>query len=305
MKHLFFTIALTWLLVNPLAAETFIFQPKLGTEHTQTQTSTMIMGIDAAGQVMEINMEVSSRLIFKVVSITDSLIDLETRYDSMAVKVEMPNFSQRHSTGQSDPGNLMNSMLEALKDKPFNIILTKSGKIHAIKNLEAIMAAVDKLAEQADPQQGQMFKQQIQGQFGEEAIKEGMFALSVIFPEKPINKGESWQTTSTRTTGNLPIKEMSTHTLTDVTDTQYVIATVSDVQQNPDAQGASMGQGPAPKMNIKGTDSRITTLDKATGWLVSSKGETSLDAGLDESDPNAGGMGFKMTVKASNVLTGK
>jgi hypothetical protein len=305
MKHIFLTIALTLLLANPLTAETITFQPKLGSERTQAQTVTMTMGIDAGGQAMNIDMEVFQCMHFTVASITDSLIDLEARYDSMAVKVEMPNFSQRHSTGQSDPGNLMNSMLEALKDKPFNIILTKSGKIHAIKNLEAIMAAVDKLAEQADPQQGQMFKQQIQGQFGEEAIKEGMFALSVIFPEKPINKGESWQTTSTRTTGNLPIKEMSTHTLTDVTDTQYVIETVSDVQQNPDAQGASMGQGPAPKMNIKGTDSRITTLDKATGWLVSSKGETSLDAGLDESDPNAGGMGFKMTVKASNVLTGK
>jgi len=305
MKHLFFTIALTWLLVNPLAAETFIFQPKLGTEHTQTQTSTMIMGIDAAGQVMEINMEVSSRLIFKVVSITDSLIDLETRYDSMAVKVEMPNFSQTHQTGQLNPEDLMDAMLQALKDKPFNIIMTNSGKIHAIKNLEAIMAAVDKLAEQADPQQGQMFKQQIEGQFGEEAIKEGMFTLSVAFPGKPVKKGDSWQSTSTRTTGNLPIKETSTHTLIDVTDAQYVIETASAIQQNPDAQGASMGQGPAPKMNIKGTDSRITTLDKATGWLVSSKGETSLDAGLDESDPNAGGMGFKMTVKASNVLTGK
>lgn len=305
MKHLAFIATFLLLLATPLAAVTITFQPKLGSEHTQTQTTTAQMGVEMAGQAMNIDMEVSHRLRFKVASVTDSLIDLETRYDSMAVKLDMPNFSQVRTTGLNNPEDLMTSMMQAMKDKPFNIILTKTGRILAIKNLEAIMAAVDKLAEQADPQQGQMFKQQIQGQFGEEAIKEGLYTLSTVFPDKPVNKGDSWQSTSSRTTNNLAIQETSTHILKDITATQYVIETASAVKQNPEAQGASMGQGPAPKMNITGTDKRITTLDIATGWLVSSKGESNIEASVDASDPNSGGMALKMTLKTNLSLAGE
>lgn len=304
MKHFVLSAALSLLLTSPLTAVTLSFQPNDGSEHTMTQTTTMQMGVDVAGQVMNINMELTHRLHLRVADATEGGVDLEARYDSMAVKVVMPQLTQVHYSGSKDPSDLMNALLDAIKDKPFHIKLAHSGRILDVYGLEGIQSAVDQVIEGSNSQQAQLFKQQLQGQFGASAIQDGILTFSPLFPDKAVEKGDSWQTSTSRTIANLPILESTTHTLKDITNSHYVIESVVDVQKSLDAQASNQGT-PIANMVISGNNTIRYWMDKATGWLTKAEGTSDIKAHLDPNDPNTGGMAMTMTITTKTQLTGE
>jgi hypothetical protein len=101
---------------------------------TSSGSSTIVQSID--GQENKINLILSFRMAFKVIDITDSVYNMEVSYQTLDMKIQVADNTVDMDSQKNDKLDIPSSIAAAMMNKPFNIILTKSGKIKSVGNIE-------------------------------------------------------------------------------------------------------------------------------------------------------------------------
>ena len=103
----------------------------------------------------------------------------------------------------------------ALVGNGFSMLITQQGKVLEVEGLEAMYEQMLQAIDFQDAAAEQQFRQTLEQQFGEEALKQQMNGASFEFPLEPIEIGESW-TTTTELTVLMPMVIESKYTLRSV-----------------------------------------------------------------------------------------
>lgn len=238
-----------------------------GEVYHQKMNSKVSIEQTVNGQPMNINMSYNASMSYKVTDLQEGVYEMEVRYESLVMKMSLPNGEMEFSSEKNDPTDIMSIVLAYMKDKPFLVKMTTTGKVNEVKNIETIFYNVfDQFPQLSDAQKEQI-KAQLTQAYGEKAFKGNIEMCSAIFSENAVAKGDEW-TIHTDMESGMSAKMKSVYELKEVTDTQYKIFGNSKIE-TADKDAYIESNGMPLRYDLNGTMTSDITIDKNTCWTTS------------------------------------
>jgi len=272
-----------------------------GDVYTQGSISNIKMDLSMMGQNIAIDISMGGHMSFKVLDIKDNIYDLEVRYDSISMKMNlMDKLMEFSSEKMSDINDMMSKMMSTMKNKTFNMKMSKKGKIIEVTNMDSIYSDFFKASSLPEEQKKQM-KAQMEKNFGEESFKSNMGLTCEIFPDKTVEVGDKW-TIKGKMVSTMTADVITTYELKEVAKDYYLISSssllISDSTATMEMNNMKM------KINLSGSISSDLKVRKGTGWIITSTGKQDIDADA-KIDGNMNGQipeGISMKIKMSGTM---
>jgi hypothetical protein len=273
-------------------------------------TSNSIINQTFGDQKIDIKVNVTGRMSYKVNEVSNSQYNLDVKYESLSIKMFMPNnMTMEFSSGKKETGNEMSAMLsnvmDALTKAPFQIDMTKKGKIIAIKNMEVLFNNMFNSFPDLSPEQKAQIKTQISQSFGDEQFKSNFEMMMAIYPEQPVTVGEKWKMEST-SSGQMSLKISSEFQLLKQEGEQSSIKGVSQIQAA-DKEKYITANGIEMRFEMGGEQTMELKVNKRTGWVEEGKLTQSLKgkAVTKDTPQTPGGMSIPMNIETTMDVVGK
>ena len=106
--------------------------------------------------------------------------------------MQLPQGTIKFSSETADDNNVFSKILSEMVNKPFQISMTKTGKIKEVKNIEGLFESVFSQFNKIPEEQLSQIKSQLQKAYGEEAFRGNLEMVTAIYPDKKVGKGETW-----------------------------------------------------------------------------------------------------------------
>lgn len=276
-----------------------------GKDYIQTTSAVMSIGQTVGGQAMNIDMTVGGKVKYNVVGIENNIYNMDVSYLSLSMKMNVMENAMSFDSEKNDTTDIMSTILSKMKNKPFQVKMTRSGKILEVKNVETLFDNILNSFPNISQEQKEQIREQITQSYGDKAFKGNMEMLSAIFPEKPVAKGESWNINTNMETGGMSLQANSTYKLDEVTASKYLIS--GSAEMKPLAEAKEIVQNAIPmRVEMSGKYNSSIKVDKTTGWVMEAlfkqemKGNTYVKA--SDSMPEA--MTIPMEIKSTTTVTG-
>jgi hypothetical protein len=94
-----------------------------GETYRQHIIADMDMVQSLGGQDMNIKMGVSGKMAYKVLAVLDSAYEIEVKYESLGMKMDMPNGAMSIDSEKENSDDVFSKVLAAMKKNPFNITI--------------------------------------------------------------------------------------------------------------------------------------------------------------------------------------
>lgn len=197
----------------------------------------------------------------------------EVRPDgAMVIEITTTRVRNRSSVGgmvmeydsENPPANpdVMASMLEGMVGSTMTVVCSPSGQILEMSGFDAMM---DDMFRGAGGEMPPALREQMNSQFGEEAMRESMALLTDIYPERPISIGDSF--TSTASLPSMMNMRVSTSYTLRAVENGLAILDVSGSMDT--MQGSSMDMGGmSVELNLEGRQTGEMHLDLQNGLLM-------------------------------------
>jgi len=275
------------------------FKPALhltkGDTYYLVSTGTSAIAQSFNGQENKVNITLSFRMAFKVTDVMDSVYKMEVRYQSLEMKIQMADTTIDMDSKKNSILDVPSSVIGAMMNKPFNIILSKSGKVRSVENIEKMINNVFDGFPQIDTAKKGQIKKQFMQSFGANTFKGILETGTAIFPETAVAKNDNW---NVNTSVEAPAKAnlQTTYQLIDVTGDFYQIHGDGTLVSDKDAKSAEINGLPV-KYNLNGTILTDIKINKRTGWIseVNVKQLISGNVEISDSPKVPGGMTIPMT----------
>lgn len=274
-----------------------------GGVYTQGSTTNMKMQVSMMGQDVDLIMSVGGHMSFKVTDVKDAIYDLEACYDSMSMKMNVMGKEMQFTSEKLDDVNdMMSKMMSTIKNKTFNMKMSKKGKIFEVTNMDSIFSDFYKMSPLSEEQQKQM-KSQMDKIYGEESFKSNMSQICDIFPDKPVDVGDKW-TILGKLVSIMTTNISTTYELKEVAKDYYLLSSISQILN--DSTATMDMNGMKVKLNLSGNITSDIKVNKVTGWIIESTGKQDIDAdGKIEGNMNGQipeGMSMKMKLTGNIII---
>jgi hypothetical protein len=248
------------------------------------------------GQLNNIDMTIDGKMSFKVLNADDSLYYMEVNYTKVGMKMVLATGTVAFDSDNKDTTNIMARIMSGITNKPFTASITKSGRIRSVENAENMISAMIDGIKGVPQAQKDQLKTQLTQSFGSSALKSNLQMSMAVLPETAIAKNDKW-TIGTKLEGAMTAQISSVYQLIDVTPQSYVIHGSSTITTDNTAGYKTISNMPM-KYNMKGIMASDIMVDKATGWISSSKMKQHIDGTVEikDSPQVPGGLTFPMTV---------
>jgi hypothetical protein len=302
MKQIYYLLVTTLLVAacKPQKIELALNLEK-NKDYKQLNVAKVDITQNMMGQSFDIGMTMKSSITYKVDEIKDTIYDISAHYDSLSMKMESSMFNMTANSESSDAANPLTGMMSGMTNKPFNIQLTKHGKIESVSNVENLFQTDNPLVQA----QAEQLKSQLKSAFGEESVKGNLQLSTDIFPDHPVKIGDSWVINSTQSS-TFKINFTTTYTLVEKTDDYYLIKGNSIIA-TPDSVDYIETNGMSMQTSMNGTMNSEIKINKETGWPIESKLKQNM-SGVSKVKGNAGmpdGMEISMKISSSTLITDK
>lgn len=271
-----------------------------GETYRQNMVADMSMMQKAGGQEIAIKMQISGKTAYKVLNVIDTIYDIEVKYESLAMKMDMPSGGMIIDSEKESPDNVFSKVLVAMKKHPFQIKISKSGKVMEVKNIENLFNAFNDFPELPAAQKDQI-KKQLSDSYGEKSFKNNLEMSLSIFPAKRVSKGEHWTVKSKFESGSSAEME-TTYELKEITSDYYLLTSLAKISTSNNTTYVEKN-GMQMKSDLNGSSDAEIKIDKKTGWIISSKTNQQVNGTITikENDAIPGGMTLPM--KMNNIIT--
>lgn len=238
-------------------------QLEKGASYSQYMEADVSSIAKADNKDVHTDMGVKGLMTFEVMDIIDSVYLLEAYYESIEWTMDLPNKSLKFSSEIEKEGDVVSMLFEAMTYNPFELKLSKTGKVLEIKNLDSVIfAALDEFELGQTEREG--FYNQLHENFNESSVKSSIELATAMFPNAPVAIGEKWAKQTT-IKSLVPLKLTMIYELKEVTPTQYVIQGSAKIQTVDKDATIEMG-GMYLSYNLQGSLINELTIDRATGW---------------------------------------
>ena len=182
-----YNLLLTFLFItSALSAQvTLKFDPPHG-KYIYKIENNVVMNIGLEGQTMNISMSTDFDWDMSILEKTNTGSDVRFVYSRLRFLMDMPMGKFEYDTKKdleslTEQEKMMKGVFDAFIGKPITATITKEGSITSVKGFDAIINSVNA---QPPNDMGAMFSENSMKNLFEQSMK--------IFPDKPINIGESW-----------------------------------------------------------------------------------------------------------------
>lgn len=200
-----------------------------GEIYTQKMVSNISIVQTVNGQQLNINMSIIGNMTYKVIDIQNSVYDLEVRYESLSMKMSLPNGVLEFNSEKNDEKDIFSSVLGVMKGKPFLVKMTKTGKINEVKNIDLLFSKLFEKFPQLPEAQKQQIQSQLMQAYGEKAFKGNIEMCSAIFPDSLVSKGDKW-IINVKLESGIAINMETTYELKEVNDSDCVFSGTSKIE---------------------------------------------------------------------------
>lgn len=276
-----------------------------GETYTQQMASSMSILQTINGQEVKTNMSVHGNMTYKVIDIQNSVYEIEVRYESLALKMSMPGGTMEFSSEKNDANDILSTLLGVMKNKPFLVKMTKTGKVNEVKNIENLFSDMFSKTPTLNEMQQQQIRQQLMQAYGEQAFKGNLEMCSAIFPDSTVTKGDKW-VIKTKLESGMAANMETSYELKETEDTFYIISGISKIA-TADKDAYIQSNGMPLKYDMTGTMTSEIKINRKTGWVIESKTSQTIQgtAQIKDNPQMPGGMSIPMTMNNEMTVTEK
>jgi len=222
----------------------------------------------------------------------DGTAVVQVKFESVRFKQEGPMGKVDYDSSNPAPAESAHPMvtaLVALVGQGFSVDLTSKGEAARLEGADQLVARMMENMELPTPALRPVVKQQLEQQFGNQALKEMMEQMIGVYPDEPVGVGDSWSKRRVVSRGLAAIMN-NTWTLKSRSGGVAVVDVQSTVEPNPDAPPLEMGPAKL-QYALRGTQNGSIELDEATGWPLRSTvnqslaGDLTIQAGAEGAQP--------------------
>jgi hypothetical protein len=256
-------------------------------------------------QKIDLNIIISGKMSFKVIDMQDSVYDMEVSYESLTMKMNMPNGVFEFSSEKKDDNDIFSSTLGAITNKPFFVKMTKAGKVIEVKNIDSLFSnGLVRFPQLTEAQKQQVLNQVTQA-YGEKAFKGNLEMITAIFPDSKVSIGDKWIIKTPLEAGMSANMETS-YELKEINDSYCLIKGDSKIT-TADKDAYIQSNGMALKYDLTGTMSSDIKISRNTGWMSDAKTSQIItgNSQIKDNPSFPGGMIIPMTMKNELVITDK
>lgn len=241
----------------------------VGEVYTQNSMTNISLTQIIDGKKRKINTSIGANLTYKVIDKKDSVYEMEVNYKKLSMLTENSHGRIEYSSDKNDTNDIISTILGTMKNKPFYIKMTDTGKIIDFKNTDTLYTHLfDQLAQLNEAQRKQV-KVQFMQAYGAKTLKSDFEVSSAIFPVSPVSEGNKW-TINTQLESGMPIKIKSTYKLQEINNSYYHISGKSQVKTS-DSEARVKAIDAPLKYDMSGTMTSDIKIDRKSGWVIETK----------------------------------
>lgn len=252
---------------------------KLGKGKTYYQKGIMDQKITQTvmNQQQAIDQSIGSGTKLDVLEV-DGQGNMRIRYTYLWVRFKSTNpmLEQDYDSARKTPVPPGAEGFAALIGQSYVMEMSPGGKVLKIEGMKELREAVlQKLPAGAE---ASPTMQVLNAFIDEGSVKEMTEASMAVYPDKPVEPGDSWEEKASLTAG-FPVLSTSKWTLQKRAGGVATIGEVSSIRSNPDAPPMDAG-GMKMKADLSGTQEGVLLVDEKTGLIASNKGRQNIKGDL-------------------------
>jgi hypothetical protein len=239
----------------------------------------MVMSTDIVqkfiDQEMKISLTMGTKMTFDVKESRENSYILEVNYKELKIEVSIPGMEAGKVTFDSNTDEdvatqtNLGPMFKAIIDKPFEVVMNKTGKVESVTGVDAFLEAMlNTFDENVSDDVRQQMAVQFGSQFSEEAFKSQFEQNTGYLPDKPVGVGDSWNNQITTMVSNFKLNTNTTLTLKNI-EGDVVNLNIEGTLSVPEEYEQEVN-GIKTKTSLKGTQKGTLKVNKDTGWIISS-----------------------------------
>ncbi len=244
---------------------------------SQNQKRTM-QGVD---QVTEV--ENTLCLSMKALSLTPEFFMAEVKFDSIANSVSMPKMefsSANEGNIKSDnTDEIMNCILNRLSKSTLLVKMAYSGHVIDIMNQPVVAKTVLMDIDSIKGKNAPMLKPRIEMMVQKEDLKSMIENITVLHPNKEVNKGEKWSTQFTSSNGGFGFLISTDYTLNETKGDEAAIN--GEINLEPAAMKPMEMNGAKISMELRGKGQTEMNVNTNSGWIINGKSEIQMSGNMN------------------------
>jgi hypothetical protein len=274
-----------------------------GKEYKQITNSIATIIQEVNGQKMNMIMTINGIVTFLVKASDENGYEMDTKFEKLSMSMRMPQLTLEFSSEKNDENDIFSKILGSMKNKTFEVTMSKTGKITEVKNVEALWETAINQFDFFSEMQKEQMKVQIMNAYGAEALKGNIEMVTAIYPDKPVNKGDNW-TIYTKLESGMSAKMSTFYEYSDLT-ADYALIRGDSTIETEDKDAYIESNGMPMKYDLKGSMQSEIKVDRKTGWIIEAKinQEIKGDAYIKENPQVPNGMKIPMTMIHETLIT--
>jgi hypothetical protein len=237
----------------------------VGNAYSLNQVIAQTIHQDVSGMSIDMNVTSGGLMKYTVTKIEAGNIHMKIAYQTLFMKMESSMMNMSFDSREPiDEQNPLHQSMSTMVGEEFELIMTPSGNVLSVTGFENI---IKKMSEKlGNEQMANQMAGSLQQQFGDEAMKNNIEAMTAIFPENSVAVGESWTITGTIKSGMI-LNYNTVYTLDGVKDGKWLISGKSKLisDKNTPVEANGMTQHFA----LEGDANYTIDLEAKSGWLNS------------------------------------
>ena len=260
------------------------------------------------GHKQVISTIIKAKISHKVISIKDTIYELDVRYQSFAMTLVVGDKTVMDvSSDDNDKQDIFSKLMSGILNKPIAVFISSSGKVLNIKHSDDLYSGIfDKFPQISEAQKAKFIKQ-MEDNFGDNALKSSYQDAFAMYPVNAIGVNDKWIATTTLNSVVVAIIKTS-YIMQAPTDKNFVIHGDATIEKTgPETNYKEVNGIPIKVENIAGVSSADYKINKKTGWIDYARVSKDVKADMDVKDnPKLpGGAIIPITVNIAFTMSSK
>lgn len=274
-----------------------------GKAYKQNTNSKVTIIQDINGQKINTVVTVKGTMTFLVKSVDQNGYNMDLKYEKLSMAMQLPQGEVEFSSEKKEANDIFSTILGSMKNRPFEVIMSKTGKITDAKNVDELWETVVNQFDELPTLQKEQIKVQLTKAYGEEALKGNIEMVTAIYPDHSVNKGDKW-IINTNLESGMSAKMTTDYEFTELTSDYAIIKGKSKIE-TADKDAYIVSNGMPLKYDLTGEMVSEIKVDRNSGWIIEAEinQEIKGNAYIKENPQMPDGMKIPMSIISEIEIT--
>jgi len=274
-----------------------------GNTYYMITNTNMTISQTINGQLQNVNSSLTAKMAFTVTAVMDTSYAMNVQYDRIGIQMALPTGTMNFESDKKDHPDVFSTIMENMTNKPFSIVMSKTGKVLSIGNTENLSKGLFEGVTQLTDEQKNQFREQLMKSFGPEAFKANIEIGTAVFPDVKVAQNDKWSVSSA-VESNMQTKSTTTFTLNSITASAYMVHGESVISPGDNNDFTEMNGMPM-KYTVNGISEYDLKIDRESGWIAEARINQVIKGNVEIKDnPKLpGGMIIPMTIMDDQTIS--